>query len=160
MVSNDMLSTLMKLSVDLGSNQAQSKLQSLRSTDKGTGFSRMSKSIRQVDQVGFSRLSKTIKYEAAKPKSDDDLVMNEEHWRVNVLADEIQGALYRQLEADFDFNVVVLGDSKVGKTSLIQSYVNGGPDLVRTRDSDGMYEMLNIQKSSPTREIRKHKVEL
>ena len=89
MVSNDMLSTLMKLSVDLGSNQAQSKLQSLRSTEKGTGFSRMSKSIRQVDQVGFSRLSKTIKYEAAKPQSDDDLVMNEEHWRVNVLADEI-----------------------------------------------------------------------
>ena len=86
--------------------------------------------------------------------------MNEEHWRVNVLADEIQGALYRQLEADFDFNVVVLGDSKVGKTSLIQSYVNGGADLVHTRDSDGMYEMLNIHKSSPAREIRKHKVEL
>ena len=86
--------------------------------------------------------------------------MNEEHWRNNVLADETQGALYRQLEVDFDFNVVVLGDSKVGKTSLIQSYVNGSPDLVRTRDSDGMYEMLNIQKSTPAREIRKHKVEL
>ena len=86
--------------------------------------------------------------------------MNEEHWKNNVLADETQGALYAQLEADFDFNVVVLGDSKVGKTSLLQSYVNGGADLVRTRDSDGMYEMLNMHKSSPTREIWKHKVEL
>ena len=59
--------------------------------------------------------------------------------------------MYQQLEAEFEFNVVVLGDARVGKTSLIQSYVNGGADLVRSRDSDKMYEMLNVHKSSPTR---------
>ena len=60
----------------------------------------------------------------------------------------------------FEFNVLVLGDAKVGKTSLIQTIVKGGTDLVHTRDSEQMYEMLNMHKSTPTRELWKHKVEI
>ena len=31
-----------------------------------------------------------------------------------------------QIEPDWEYNIVVLGSRKVGKTSLIQSIVNGG----------------------------------
>ena len=51
------------------------------------------------------------------------------------------------MDQDFVFNVVVFGDPKVGKTSLLQSIVTGNVNLVHSTESDKMYEMLNIRKS-------------
>ena len=50
MVSNDMLSTLMKLSEDLGSNQTPSKLQTMRSSDGQATFNRVSKAIKPTEE--------------------------------------------------------------------------------------------------------------
>ena len=66
--------------------------------------------------------------------------------------------MYNMLESDFEYNIVVLGDSKVGKTSLIKSIVAGSADLVHSSESDQMYEMLNMRKSVTTKELWKHKV--
>ena len=47
--------------------------------------------------------------------------------------------MYNKLDEDFEYNVVVLGDPKVGKTSLIQSIVNGSVNLGHSLESDQIY---------------------
>ena len=68
--------------------------------------------------------------------------------------------MYKQIESDFEYNVVVLGDAKVGKTSLIKTIVTGCANLVLSSESDQMYTMLNMRKSVTQRELWKHKIEL
>ena len=67
--------------------------------------------------------------------------------------------MYRKINEEFEFNVVFLGNPKVGKTSLIQSIVSGTANLVGSSETDHMYEMLNMRQSV-RQEISKHRLQL
>ena len=53
----------------------------------------------------------------------------------------------------------MLGDPRVGKTSLIKSIVTGGVDLINTRESDQMFSLLN-QRRDFEQELTKHRLQL
>ena len=82
-----------------------------------------------------------------KSTSEFDRKLHERSYWEELKRDEFQGRMYLDIEEDFQFNVVVLGDSKVGKTSLIQSIVSDYVNMVASSDTDQMYQMIGLRKS-------------
>ena len=52
------------------------------------------------------------------PVKEYHQIQDEGFWN-DVLSDDRKRIVYANIESDFEFKVVVLGDAKVGKTSLI-----------------------------------------
>lgn len=78
---------------------------------------------------------------------------------IQIKEDENLRDIYMDIDQQFEYNIVVLGDPKVGKTSLIQSIINGQSCMNNIRGSAEMYEMLNLHKSVD-KEMSKCKLEL
>ena len=59
-----------------------------------------------------------------------------EYWE-EIKRDSYQGPLLQQIVDDFEFNIVVLGAPRVGKTSLVSSITSG--NLVHSEESHNLY---------------------
>ena len=80
-----------------------------------------------------------------------------EFWE-EIKRDAFQGPLYKQLEDSFEYNIVVLGAPRVGKSSLVSS-ITARPMLAMTTDTQQMYEAIGLRQAFK-QEITKHNLQL
>ena len=163
MASNDMLSALLKLTADsnlqpLNLNSAKKSSQ-LSSRVFNNSVNRNSKMVKKMASSAVDSSYKSLNESQYAIIKEYHQIQDESFW-VDVQVDDRKRIVYENIESDFEFKVVVLGDAKVGKTSLIQSIVTGSANLVHTTESDPMYTMLNMRKSVAIKEFHKHNIEL